>query len=188
MGPHEFVLARDPEGKAWYVDHAVSPAIFHLIPGCHLGWEHIAAPSGMRISVAHFKAILQILNILLWMVPTFISECQRMHQYWMFNLWNLFVATLSFSVVLLTSDRSPGQHGFAAVAPGPGCQCEYITCNAHGLCWIDRHRVKTTYSPPSSPQLDRSINLNLSLVLAAAVTDVSCFITVSQRGFDGRGA
>lgn len=69
MGPQPFVLARDPEGKAWYIDHAESPAICHL--------EQVAAASGVRISVAHFKAILQVLDTLLWMVPTFISECQQ---------------------------------------------------------------------------------------------------------------
>lgn len=77
MGPLAFVLARDPEGKAWYIDHAVSPAICHLMPGCRLGWEEVAAANGLRISVAHFKAILHVLDNTLWMVQTFISECQQ---------------------------------------------------------------------------------------------------------------
>lgn len=46
-------------------------------------------------------------------------------------------------------------------------------------------RCENNIFPPSSPELDRSINLNHSLILAAAVTDVSYLIIVCQGGFDG---
>lgn len=82
--------------------------------------------------------------------------------------------------------QEPGSAQVEAVAPGPRCQCEYVTCFALGLRRLDRPGVNTTYPPPpSGPQLDRSIKLNHSLDSAASVTDVSYFITVSQSSFDG---
>lgn len=59
----------------------------------------------------------------------------------------------------------------------------YLPCPWAAPAW--QAWYENNIFPPSSPQLDRSINLNQSFVLAAAVTDVSYFITVSQSSFVG---
>lgn len=59
----------------------------------------------------------------------------------------------------------------------------YLPCPWAAPAW--QAWYENNIFPPSSPQLDRSINLNQSFVLAAAVTDVSYFITVSQSSYVG---
>lgn len=103
---------------------------------------------------------------------------------------NLTVAAVSLSFLrnlfkafcLLTGAQVRAGWGCSPGAQMP-IWVRYLHCPWAVPTW--QARCENNIFPPSSPQLDRSINLKRSLVLAAAVTDVSYFITVSQGGFDG---